>query len=80
MKIGRMGLSRRLRTALGSLVADYRTLVQYGYCARASGGRLSDIRADGVLRYGLWWPIIGHSCRLHSALRSEDRRNEALVQ
>ena len=27
------------------------------YCVRASGGRLSDSRAVGVLRYGLWLPV-----------------------
>ena len=36
--------------------------MQYAYCVRAFGGRLSDIGAVGVLRYGLWWQIIGLSC------------------
>ena len=36
-KVGRMGLSRRLRTARGSEDVRNEALVQYAYCARASG-------------------------------------------
>jgi len=42
--------------------------VQLSFCVRVSGGRLSDLRAVGVLRPGLWLQIIGHSCRLRTAL------------
>ena len=58
----------RLRSALLSMVVYYRTFVQYGFCVMASGGLLSDICAVWFLRYGLWWFIIGHLCRLRSAL------------
>ena len=65
-----IGLSRSRRSALGSLVVYYRTLVQLSFCVMVSCGRLSDFCADCVLRYCLLWSIIGLSCRLRSALWS----------
>ena len=80
-----IGHSRSLRTALGPLVGDYRTLwcswcsarvshfacfgtlVQYGFCVKVSGGRLSDIVAVVVLRACLKTSGIRPSCRLRTA-------------
>ena len=42
--------------------------MQSSYCVRASGGRLSDLRADGVLRYCLMTSGIRPSCSLRIAL------------
>ena len=50
--------SCRCVTALRPMVADYSTFAQLVYCIRASGWQLSDLRADCVLRPGLWLPII----------------------
>ena len=57
-----------MRSALWSLVVYYRTFVQYDFCVIVYGGLLSDISAVWFLRYSLWLFIIGHLCRLRSAL------------
>ena len=63
-----IGPSRSSRSARGPLVGGFRTLVQYGYCTRVSGGRLSDIGAVRFLRYGLMTSGIRPSCSWRSAL------------
>ena len=68
------------RAALRSLVGCYSTFAQIAYCAIVSGGRLSDFRADDLLRYGRKMGGMRLWCRLRTALGSEDWRNEALVQ
>ena len=56
------------------------TRAQIARCAMVSCGLLSDFRADCVLRYGLLWSIIGLSCRLRTALGSEDCCYSTFVQ
>ena len=63
-----IGLSCRLRTALGSEDCCYSTFVQIVFCVMVSGWLLSDFRADCALRYGLWWVVIGHWCSMVTAL------------
>ena len=50
LKIGGIRPSCSMVTALEPLVGDYQTFAQIAYCVRASGGRLSDLRAVCVLR------------------------------
>ena len=45
-------------TALEPLVGNYQTFVQIRYYARVGRPALFDLRADCVLRPGLWLPII----------------------
>ena len=49
-------------------MGDYQTFVQFAYCVRVSGGRLSDIGAVVVLRAGLKIGGIRPSCRWRTAL------------
>ena len=75
-----IGLSRRLCSALWSLVVDYRTFVQMTYCVRVSSWWFGDIGAVVALRYGLLWSIIGLSRSRRAALRSLFACFETLVQ
>ena len=80
LKTGVARPSCRWRTALLSDDQRNSTFAQMTFCVRV--GRLVefDIRADCVLRQGLWWQIIGHWCSWRSALGSEDWRNLTFPQ
>ncbi len=54
--------------------------MQIAFCVTVSCGRLSDFRADCVLRYGLLWVVIGLSRSCRSALLSLVGCFETLVQ
>lgn len=58
-----MRLSRRLRTALGSLVVDYRTLVQLVFCVSVYGRLFAVVFSPAfVAALAVWWNICGGLC------------------